>query len=115
MFTNEYDVAVAIQRFDAAETTNRLAVARLVERLIEWTNSHSDGWAYWAKPGNAARAACGLIIGRTYAESDLLEQRDATDAVVRRALSPIKAFCTRSIAAGHMTVTERDYILGSLA
>lgn len=94
-FMNEYDLGTAIQRFDAAETMNRLHVARTVSRLAMWANRNSDGWAYWPKPVRAAAKAMALIESRTYAENERQEEVDATDAEVTKALAPIKAFLTR--------------------
>lgn len=94
-FMNDYDLASAIQRFDAAETMNRLEVARTVARLADWTDRNSDGWAYWPKPARAAAKAMSLIESRTWAENEQQEEVDATDAEVRAAYAPIKAFLTK--------------------
>jgi hypothetical protein len=66
--------------------------------LRDWTDSHSDGWAYWPKP---VRAAAKLILliergrwdRRTRQGSDVI-----TIAEYKAALRPLKAFRTRFAA-----------------
>ncbi len=115
LYMNDYDLAYAVRRFGAAGTQNRLEVALLVERLRKWTNANSAGWAYWPAPVRAARTAMGLIHSTTSALNDAQEREDATEAVVKRALSPVKAFCTRAVRAGIMTEADRLAILGRFA
>lgn len=102
-YMNDYDLASAIQRFDAAEATNRLYVARTVSRLAEWADRNSDGWHSWPKPCRAAAKAIALIESRTWAENEAQEETDATDAEVKAALAPIKSFLTRQ-GANHREV-----------
>lgn len=110
-FMNDYDIAQAVQRFDASETMNRLRVARLIYRLSYWADANSDGWAFWPKPCRAAAKAIALVESRTWAENERQEEVDATDAEVRAALSPIKAFLTRQGVPHH----DRLAILGEFA
>lgn len=94
-FMNEYDLAHAIQRFDAAGATNRLRIARVVDRLRQWADETSDGWAFWPKPARAANRAMALIESTTNAENERQEEVDATDAETELALRQIKTFLTR--------------------
>ncbi len=94
-FMNDYDIAQARQRYGRGETPNRLALAIVVDRLAEWTNDHSDGWAYWPKPCRAAAKAIGHIESTAYPEYERRQHEDISDAELRAALSPIKAFLTR--------------------
>lgn len=107
-FMNDYDLARAIQRFDAAEATNRLKVARTVDRLRQWADANSDGWAYWPKPGRAAAKAITLVESRTHLENERQEEVDATEAEVKAALAPIKSFLTRQ----GVDAEARAWILG---
>lgn len=108
-FIHEDDLQEAIWRFGLC-APNRAHVARVLRNLADWTNSHSDGWAYWPAPRQAAQGAMSEIHAYTSVEIVALEQRDLTDRQVRSVLAPIKAFCTRQIAAENMTVTDRDRI-----
>ena len=110
-FMNEYDRAVAIERFRAARKPNRLGLALVVERLAEWTDSHSDGWAYWTQPVRAAQVAISPIALTTWQGTEAQERYDIDDTALAVALRPIKAFCTRQVNAGNMTTDERDAIL----
>ena len=94
-YMNEYDVDEAVRRFDPSATPNRAYLARVVDAMRGYANTHSDGWAYWPKPARACGRAFELIDGGTMRERIEQEERDATDAEVRAALSPIKAFLTR--------------------
>lgn len=120
-FMNDYDIESARRRFTRAACPNRLALAITVERLAEWTNNHSDGWAYWAKPRNAADRAMTLINSTTSAANDAQEDVDATDAEVAAAMKPIKAFLTRQAREidrfnkPRVTVWERELILRATA
>ena len=95
-FMNDYDIEIAQHRFSAGATPNREKVADVVAKLAEWADDNSDGWAYWPKPARAADKAMDLIDPRTYAEIETFEATDATDAEVKAAFRPIKAFLTRN-------------------
>jgi hypothetical protein len=108
---NEFDIECARRRFTRACTPNRLALVMVVEHLAEWANNNSDGWAYWPKPCRAAEQVISLIESRTYAENKAQEDIDITDAVMRAAVKPIKAFLTR-----HKVRSEdREIILRSVS
>lgn len=108
-YMNTYDIEWARARFTRSNTPNRLALTIVVDRLAEWTNNHSDGWAYWAKPRNAADKAMALIESRTSRENDAQEREDITEEEMLAAIRPIKAFLTRHKAI--VSDDERDLIL----
>lgn len=108
-FMNDYDLYIARQRFGKGLAPNRLALVIAVERLAEWADSHSDGWAYWPKPCRAAANAIELIDGLNRAD----ERVDITEAEMLTAVRPIKAFCTRQQREGIMSADERELILRS--
>lgn len=65
------------------------ATATLVS-LRDAADANSDGWAYWAKPSNAANKLIQLIESA----DDL--RRVVTPAQLRAAYGPLKAFRTKS-------------------
>lgn len=94
-FMNDFDLAFAQRRFNVQQTPNRLGLALVVERLADWANENSDGWAYWPKPCRSAARAIALIESRTNRENTEQERVDATREEVTAALKPIRAFLTR--------------------
>lgn len=111
-FMNDYDLAQARRRFtQSGIVPNRLALVLVVDNLREWTNGHSDGWAYWPKPCRAAGNAISLIESTAYPEYERREREDITEAEMHAAVRPIKAFCTRMVNAGTMTREDREIIL----
>jgi hypothetical protein len=92
LFLNTYEIEEALRRY-ADHPVLGPATQQLAE-LEEWTNSNSDGWAYWPKPRRAATKLQDLI-GTTRAYLDDPERADVTPELYRAALRPIKAFRTR--------------------
>jgi len=92
---NDYDLAFARQRFIRASKPNRLGLVIMVERLAEWADENSDGWAYWSKPRQAAQSAIAHIESRTNRENDQQERYDISDRDLELAVRPVKAFLTR--------------------
>jgi hypothetical protein len=91
---NEYDIRRAVQRWEGHPVLG--PASRTLESLMEAANDNSDGWAYWPKPARSAAKLMELIEGDgTYQFFDG-DREDATPAKLRAALSPIKAFRTRS-------------------
>ena len=98
-FMNEYDINLALSRCTRLSQPNRLAAALVLDHLRDWADYNSDGWAYWAKP----RQAAAKLIDLLYQEHDT----DASDEELRAALRPVKAFLTRQ----KVKPTEREIIL----
>jgi hypothetical protein len=98
LFMNEWDIETAVREFDPYVTPNRAQLAVVVSNLREWANRNSDGWCYWPKPCNAAKKAMGHIASTTNRENEERRRNDITDAQLKAALSPIKAFLTRQDA-----------------
>jgi hypothetical protein len=92
---NEYDLYDAFHRFHGAEAMNRLRIVRTLDRLRHWADENSDGWHSYPKPLRAAQKAIALVESRTHVENERQEEVDATEAEVKAALAPIKAFLTR--------------------
>lgn len=89
MWMNEHDVDDAVRRF-GDDTPNLAKGARVLSRLVTWTNSNSDGWPYWQKPQKAAATLMNLLHN-----ADRFNPEDITAADLAVALRPIKAFLTR--------------------
>lgn len=100
MFLNEYEVQEAVQRFSRGSTPNLQRGAQALNGLVEWANSHSDGWAYWPKPGRAAASLQSLLAG-----VDRFDPQDVSESELKAALRPVKAFLTRQGVA-HAEVLE---------
>lgn len=113
-FMNDYDIEQAVRTHIRASQPNRLAAAYVIERLAEWTNTHSDGWAYWPKP---ARAAARLMDIADVYRADA----DVTDQELAGAVRPVKAFLTRQaretdrFGRPNVTAEDRELILRSTA
>lgn len=70
---------------------------RTLANLRDAADANSDGWCYWPKPVRAAAKLMELIDGDGTAKYRFDPDRDdATVEALRKALSPIKAFRTRS-------------------
>lgn len=93
-YMNEWDIARAEEQYRDHPILGP-AVATL-RNLVQWTNSHSDGWAYWPKPCRAAAKLQELIERDGTSQYRFDEERaDVTVAEYRKALAPLKAFRTR--------------------
>lgn len=104
---NEYDVEDALMRwFHEEDQPNLQRGARILYRLMRWTNERSDGWGYWRKPSQAARKLMALIEnGRELNRRNYGDLIDVTEAELKAALTPIKSFLTRE-KASHSDVFE---------
>lgn len=93
MFMNDFDIMRARRSCLSLDWPNRGKLVEVVDRLREWADDNSDGWSSWPKPSRAASKAADIIQGdRT---NSAFDRPDATEAEVRAALSPVKAFLTR--------------------
>lgn len=101
-FMNDYDIEQARRRFTGESMPNRLALALIVDHLRDWADYNSDGWAYWPKPVRAAARAMEHIDSTTFRVTE-----DISDAELRAAVRPIKAFLTRQ----RVSREEREVIL----
>ena len=96
MWLNEYDVEEAARKgaYEVERPNLRRATEVLLE-LVEWTNSNSDGWPYWQKPSKASAKLQELVHARYFGAWNARQDADITDAELKAALTPIKAFHTR--------------------
>lgn len=73
---------------------------RFLQRFRDLIDSVSDGWAYWAPPVRSAKSLMELIDQADQAVRDLRlgrgdGQYQPSEADLKKALRPVKAFCTR--------------------
>lgn len=87
MFMNEHEIEVYLFQFRSG--TNLRIGAGVLYRLMYWTNENSDGWAFWPRPARSAKSLMALIYKKDH------EGQDCTEAELRKACAPIKAFLTR--------------------
>lgn len=93
MWMNEYEIERMLRRFD--EDTNLMQGARILYRLMRWTNSNSDGWPYWQKPSRAATRLMELLQAKDMEYRCTGEFTDVDYKELQKTLTPIKAFLTR--------------------
>ena len=92
-FMSEYEVESAVLRYEGHPILG--PATQTLQNLVDWTNSHSDGWAYWPKPCRAAARLQELLEGDgSYFYQDALPG-SVTEREYASALKPIKAFRTR--------------------
>lgn len=89
LFMNRYEVEDAADRYRNHPVLGK--ATRFLREFMREVDEHSDGWAYWSLPLKAAKQMMQLIQSPA----------TATDAGLKKALSPIKSFYTRrGFAAG---------------
>jgi hypothetical protein len=91
-FYNDFDIQRARQRFANSPVLNQ-ATALLQNVAID-ADANSDGWAHWPAPCRACRQLIELIDSHYL----LRLPNDATEAQLRKAAAPIKAFYSRTCA-----------------
>jgi len=94
---NECEIENAAR--DACEDFHRpnlQAAVMTLWRLMDWSNSISDGWAYWRKPSNASTRLQETVrvCYMSYPERSRPET-DISSAELRKLYTPIKSFLTR--------------------
>jgi hypothetical protein len=99
---NRWDIDEAQGRWASGARSHPVleAAVQTLRNLRDYADANSDGWAYWPKPARAANRLKVLIEADESALTDNSERRytprtDATEAALRKAYAPIKAFCTR--------------------
>jgi len=88
MFLNKFEVDHYRYTFTDRQP-NLQRGALVLSRLMWWADANSDGWAYWPKPARSAKKLQTLLYGKDAYSPDV------TDAELKAALSPVKAFLTR--------------------
>jgi hypothetical protein len=111
LFLNEYEVQDALRRVDPNSQPHLAEAVIALANLVEWTNSNSDGWAYWPLPCRAAKNLQALIqeAQRAYLRGT---SSDTTAEQVKKALVPVKAFLTRR-GVSHDVLVNHTYRIGA--
>lgn len=110
MWMNRHEVS-ELQHLDPDTFPVALKGAAILQRLVDWTDSHSDGWSSWPKPGNAASRLMNSLADVRATQYRYPYDTDMTEADLKSGLAPIKSFLTRQINKGHATHLERLEIL----
>lgn len=93
---NTYDIELAKQQYASHPVLSK-ATRFLADYQFE-VNQHSDGWAYWKAPYNAAKKLMHLIQ----------HPETATEERFTKSLAPIKSFYTRKGNAAGMKYPSLD-------
>jgi hypothetical protein len=88
---NESEVVDAVRRH--RDSPIKLRAVLTLTRLMNLVNDNSDGWAHWAPPVRAARRLMEFIQKTPAAQ--------ATEAELKKAYAPVKAFLTRWSTKGY--------------
>jgi hypothetical protein len=100
-YLNESEVEDCERVFHLDGHVNLYRGAQVVHALMDYADDHSDGWAYWVAPRNAA---ANLITTLDDSRRRHLRGRriaDITGDDLTRLLSPVKAFLTREGVSHH--------------
>lgn len=94
LFMNEMEIDDAAERWNGHPILG--PATRTLSQLRDETNRMSDGWHSWPKPCRAARKLQELIRRADHRRITADEDIDITLDDLKKAYSPIKAFCTRT-------------------
>lgn len=90
LFMNEDEIDIAADRYRGHPVLGK--ATRFLAAFREEVNEHSDGWPYWRPPVVAAAQLMRLIQNPD----------SATEAALKKAMSPIRTFYTRRGSAAGM-------------
>ena len=93
LYMNDYDIAVAYSKCNSNPIM--LRAVRFLDRFKDEVDAHSDGWAYWKLPVQAARQLM-----------ELIQSGRATEAQLNKAMAPIRRFYTMHGAKAGMEWPE---------
>jgi hypothetical protein len=92
LFMNQWDIEEAVQRHARHPILSK--ATRLLYDLMNLANEVSDGWCYWPKPCRAAKKLQELIQAND-PRTKKWDAPEVTEADLKAAIAPIKAFMTR--------------------
>lgn len=92
-FMSRYEIDDAVDRWQDHPLLG--PATQTLANLCEIADRISDGWSTWPKPARAANKLMELIEGDGTWEFMSGDRDDVTEAKLRAAYSPIKAFLTR--------------------
>ena len=91
-FMNRWDIQDAVHNFADDPVLGPASVT--LQNLMEWTDSCSDGWAYWPNPCRAA-AKLQELLEENHPLRTRWDHEAPTVEQYKIAIRPIKAFRTR--------------------
>lgn len=108
LFMNEFEIGEALDRYGSHPVLGK--AARFLARYREQVNQHSDGWPYWSAPVRAAAKLMTLLQDANKAgyQPYASDYTEPSEADLRAALRPIRAFYTRRGYAAGMVFPELD-------
>lgn len=83
IYMSDYDIYRASQIHERHHVAGR--AVRILDAFRRHIDSVSDGWAYWRPPLRAAQKL----------QQICLAHEEVTEVELRKALTPIKSFCTK--------------------
>jgi hypothetical protein len=124
LFMNEGEIDQAKERFKNHPVLGR--ATRILEAFKDKVNASSDGWCYWKAPLQAAKKLIEFIQSHNnFGPRALADEPPApSEALLKKALTPIKAFCTKhkwefpdatvhpEKVTASLTVKEATHIMG---
>lgn len=93
-FMNEFEIDASCDRRRDHPILG--PATQTLSNLRDCANDNSDGWPYWSQPARAARKLMELIDGDCSWDARYGPRDDVTEAQLKAAYSPIKAFLTRT-------------------
>ena len=93
-FMNEYDIERAL--FTWSDHPVLCPAVRTLAALRDCANANSDGWHMWPKPARSAAKLMELIERDGTFPYRHGDREDATEAELRKALTPVRRFRTTS-------------------
>lgn len=98
LFMNDFDIESAAIFAKQVHAPNLMRAVANLERLADWANNNSDGWAFWPKPCQSAKRLQEAIqrFQKGYREGEAVDTlEDIMAESLPNALRPIRAFLTR--------------------
>jgi hypothetical protein len=93
MWMNRTEIEIEVARAQAKQDVVLVHATTILKQLQEETDAHSDGWSTWMKPAKAAEKLMQFI-----------RKGGGTEAELKKACVPIKAFYTRIGRAAGMVL-----------
>jgi hypothetical protein len=83
MWMNRWEIDCAAERYQDHPVLGK--ATQFLQRFRDLIDANSDGWCYWRLPIKAAEKLMNMIQ----------KPETATPEMFKKALTPIKSFCTR--------------------
>jgi hypothetical protein len=102
-FLNQYEIEDVADRYRNHPVLSKATA--FLHSFMHEVNQHSDGWAYWRPPVQAAKQLMTLIH-----DTPRVDPAGVTEEAFKKALAPIRAFYTRRGNAAGMAFPSLDNI-----